>query len=52
MTFTAGEQQLQARAGYVVIVPPDTPHAFKNSGDQHLRQIDIHVSPAFKTDWL
>jgi mannose-6-phosphate isomerase-like protein (cupin superfamily) len=35
-----------------VIVPPNTPHEFTNSGDQRLRQIDIHVSPTFSTEWL
>ena len=52
VTFVAGDKELQARAGDVVIVPPDTPHAFTNSGGGPLRQIDIHVSPSFKTDWL
>jgi mannose-6-phosphate isomerase-like protein (cupin superfamily) len=51
-TFVAGDKKLQARAGDVVIVPPDTPHAFTNSGDGRLRQIDIHVSSAFDTEWL
>lgn len=51
-TFIAGEQEVRARAGEMVIVPPDTPHAFTNSGDRPLRQIDIHVSPTFSTEWL
>lgn len=51
-TFVAGDHEVQARAGDVVIVPPDTPHAFTNSGDRRLRQIDIHVSPTFDTEWL
>lgn len=51
-TFVAGENEVRARAGEIVIVPPDTPHAFTNSGEQRLRQIDIHVSPGFSTEWL
>ena len=51
-TFVAGDEERHARAGDVVIVPADTPHAFKNSGDGPLRQIDIHVSPRFSTEWL
>jgi mannose-6-phosphate isomerase-like protein (cupin superfamily) len=51
-TFVAGDKELRARAGDVVIVPPDTAHAFTNSGEGPLRQIDIHVSPAFSTEWL
>jgi hypothetical protein len=26
-------------------------HGFVNSGDGSLRQIDIHVSPSFDTEW-
>jgi mannose-6-phosphate isomerase-like protein (cupin superfamily) len=51
-TFVAGENEIRARAGDIVIVPPSTPHAFTNSGEQRLRQIDIHVSPTFSTEWL
>jgi mannose-6-phosphate isomerase-like protein (cupin superfamily) len=52
VTFVAGDDELRASGGDIVIVPPDTPHAFTNSGDRPLRQIDIHVSPAFITEWL
>ena len=48
----ANEQELVVAAGDVLIVPPHTPHAFTNSGTGPLRQIDIHVSPTFSTEWL
>jgi mannose-6-phosphate isomerase-like protein (cupin superfamily) len=51
-TFTAGDEAREARAGEIVVVPPHTPHRFVNSGDGPLRQIDIHVSPRFVTEWL
>jgi len=51
-TFDVSGDELVARAGDVLIVPPDTPHAFKNTGAGRLRQIDIHVSPSFSTTWL
>ena len=51
-TVMAGERELVARSGDVVIVPADTPHAFTNTGDGPLRQIDIHLSPSFSTTWL
>ena len=51
-TVTAGERELVARSGDVVIVPADTPHAFTSTGDGPLRQIDIHLSPSFSTTWL
>jgi mannose-6-phosphate isomerase-like protein (cupin superfamily) len=49
---TAGDEQRTLRAGDVLIIPPDTPHAFTNTGDGPLRQIDIHVAPSFSTQWL
>jgi mannose-6-phosphate isomerase-like protein (cupin superfamily) len=52
VTFTVGSETLAAQAGQVVIVPAETPHKFVNSGDGPLRQIDIHQSPQFITDWL
>jgi mannose-6-phosphate isomerase-like protein (cupin superfamily) len=52
VTFTAADQELHATAGDIVIVPANTPHAFTNSGTGRLRQIDIHVSPSFETEWL
>jgi mannose-6-phosphate isomerase-like protein (cupin superfamily) len=51
-TFVAAERTFQAGPGDIVIVPPHTAHAFTNSGSARLRQIDIHVSPFFSTEWL
>jgi mannose-6-phosphate isomerase-like protein (cupin superfamily) len=50
--FTLGEEQLEASEGEIVIVPANVPHAFVNTGDGPLRQLDIHVSPHFDTEWL
>jgi mannose-6-phosphate isomerase-like protein (cupin superfamily) len=50
--FTVGDEQRHAGAGEVLIVPAHTPHAFTNTGDGPLRQIDIHLSRAFQTEWL
>jgi mannose-6-phosphate isomerase-like protein (cupin superfamily) len=51
-TFVAGDEERVVRAGEIVIVPAGVPHRFVNSGDGPLRQIDIHVSPSFDTEWL
>jgi len=51
-TFTVGDEQLEAVAGDIVIVPAQQPHSFVNTGDGPLRQVDIHVSPHFSTEWL
>jgi mannose-6-phosphate isomerase-like protein (cupin superfamily) len=51
-TFSDGSEERVAGPGEVVIVPPEQPHAFVNSGESRLRQIDVHLSPRFVTDWL
>lgn len=52
VTFTAGEEVIEASAGQVVVVPAGMPHKFVNSGAGRLRQIDIHASERFVTEWL
>jgi mannose-6-phosphate isomerase-like protein (cupin superfamily) len=51
-TAVVGEEERVVRAGDIVVVPAGQPHAFVNSGDVPLRQIDIHASPRFVTEWL
>ena len=50
--FTVGSDTIEARAGQVLIVQPRVPHKFVNSGNGRLRQIDIHASDRFVTEWL
>lgn len=52
VTFTAGEDVIEASAGQIVVVPAGVPHRFVNSGAGRLRQIDIHASERFVTEWL
>jgi mannose-6-phosphate isomerase-like protein (cupin superfamily) len=51
-TFYVGDDEFEASAGEIVVAPPGVPHRFVNSGEVPLRQIDIHVSPHFVTEWL
>ncbi len=51
-TFTVGASEIEAHAGQVIIVPADTPHKFANTGNQQLRQVDIHMNKQFITYWL
>jgi mannose-6-phosphate isomerase-like protein (cupin superfamily) len=51
-TMTAGEREIVVQAGDIVVVPAGQPHGFVNSGDGPLRQIDIHLSPRYVTEWL
>jgi mannose-6-phosphate isomerase-like protein (cupin superfamily) len=51
-TFTDGSERRLVRAGEVVIAPGGQPHSFINTGEGRLRQIDVHLSPRFETEWL
>jgi len=51
-TFTVEGKTIEAVAGQVVVVQPGETHTFVNSGDGPLKQIDIHASDRFITDWL
>jgi mannose-6-phosphate isomerase-like protein (cupin superfamily) len=51
-TFTIGSGTTVAHAGQVLIVQPGVPHKFVNSGTGRLRQIDVHASDRFITEWL
>jgi mannose-6-phosphate isomerase-like protein (cupin superfamily) len=41
-TFSVGGEERTVRAGHVVVVPPETPHRFRNSGAEPLRVISVH----------
>ncbi len=43
-TFTAGDDELVVDAGNVVVVHPETPHGFENTGEGTLRVVSIHPS--------
>jgi quercetin dioxygenase-like cupin family protein len=45
-TFTVGDETIDADPGHVLIVPPNTPHKFVNSGETRLQQVSIHSAPA------
>jgi len=51
-TFTVGLTTLEAHSGQIIIVPANMPRKFMNTGDQQLRQVDIHASQQFITQWL
>jgi quercetin dioxygenase-like cupin family protein len=51
-TFTIEGEEQESTAGDILIAHANQAHAFVNSGTGPLRQIDIHLSPTFKTQWL
>jgi mannose-6-phosphate isomerase-like protein (cupin superfamily) len=52
VTFTAGDETIEATGGQVVVVPAGVAHKFTNSGTGRLLQVDIHASERFVTEWL
>jgi hypothetical protein len=50
--FTADDQRIDAVAGDILVVPPDTPHTFANAGASVLEMMGIHASERFVTIWL
>ena len=52
VTFTVGEDTIEATGGQVVVVPAGVPHRFVNSGFGPLQQIDIHPTGRFVIEWL
>ncbi len=51
-TFTLGDEQRVVHGGEIVVAPAGVPHRFVNTGEGRLRQVDIHESPVFVTEWL
>jgi mannose-6-phosphate isomerase-like protein (cupin superfamily) len=51
-TYTIDSHTLEASAGQIAIAPTGVPHKFVNSGTGRLRQVDIHHSSWFVTQWL
>lgn len=43
---------LDVGPGDVVVVHAGEAHRFVNTGDGPLRQLDVHLSPRFATEWL
>jgi mannose-6-phosphate isomerase-like protein (cupin superfamily) len=51
-TFDDGSSKREVGTGEIAVVGPDQPHGFVNTGQSRLKQIDIHLSPRFITEWL
>jgi mannose-6-phosphate isomerase-like protein (cupin superfamily) len=43
--FTADGEELEAGPGDILVVGANTPHKFKNAGDERLDIVCIHASP-------
>jgi mannose-6-phosphate isomerase-like protein (cupin superfamily) len=52
LTFTVGDESVEATGGQIVVAPAGVPHKFVNSGAGQARHIDIHTSRRMITEWL
>ena len=48
----AGEQEIEAGPGDVVVVEANTPHGFRNLGPERLEIVCIHAAGRMVTEWL
>jgi len=51
-TFTVDGETIEAGPGDILVAHANEAHAFVNSGTGPLRQVDIHLSATFSTEWL
>jgi len=51
-SFTLGASTIEVIAPRTLVGPANVPHGFVNVGDVRLKQVDIHLSPKFITEWL
>ena len=51
-TFTVDGEDVEAEAGRVVIVPPETSHGFANNGDGPLKLVSVHPNDHVVQEWL
>jgi quercetin dioxygenase-like cupin family protein len=52
VTFSVGDETIEAKDGQILVVPPGVPHKYVNSGVGRARHIDIHASGRMATEWL
>jgi mannose-6-phosphate isomerase-like protein (cupin superfamily) len=52
LTFTVGDDTIEATGGQILVVPAGVPHRFFNSGMGRARHVDIHTSRRMTTEWL
>lgn len=51
-TFSDGANTIDVGPGHMAVVDAGQAHGFINRAEVVLRQIDIHLSPRFITEWL
>lgn len=49
--WTAGDHVTELGPDRVLVVPPDTEHGFRNTGDEPLLVVSIHDAPALEQEF-
>jgi mannose-6-phosphate isomerase-like protein (cupin superfamily) len=50
--WTAGDHVAELHANQMIVVPPETPHGFRNVGDDDLLVVSVHESPELEQTFL
>ena len=50
--WTRGEEVLELEPDQLVVVPPETPHGFRNIGDAPLLVVSVHERGEIVQEWL
>jgi mannose-6-phosphate isomerase-like protein (cupin superfamily) len=50
--WTAGEEVVELQPEQLLVVPPDTPHGFRNVGDAPLLVVSVHESGTLEQTFL
>jgi mannose-6-phosphate isomerase-like protein (cupin superfamily) len=50
--WTAGDEIVELGPEQVLVVPPDTPHGFRNTGERPLLLVSVHDSGALEQTFL
>lgn len=50
--FEVGDGAVEAGAGDVLVVPPETAHRFRALPPEHLQLVAIHAASRMQTKWL
>jgi mannose-6-phosphate isomerase-like protein (cupin superfamily) len=50
--YTRGDERIEVGPGTVIVIPPETPHGFRNVGDAPLVQLGIHERGTMEQTWL
>ncbi len=50
--WTMGEEVVELEPDQMLVVPPDTPHGFRNIGDVPLLVVSVHERGTMRQSWL